>query len=249
MEESQVSAKAEEIPEEGASEGDEIPEEMGAFFDARTDGYDAYIREYIFGEPLFTQFYEAVSAPIVETGEAIRILDLGCGTGLELDAVLRRAPRARITGIDMAENMLAQLQIKYAAHADQITLVVDSFLTAPFGAMPYDYCISVMSLHHLLPDSKRALYRKIHAALVPGAKYVEGDSVIPRYMEDEFVAEYHASAAKMPPARDGTYHIDVPFSLDTQRRLMQEAGFRDFRLLWQRDQSMVWNAAVYVVTA
>ena len=30
--------------------------------------------------------------------------------------------------------------------------------------------------------------------------------------------------------------------------ILLEAGFRDFRLIWQRDPAMVWNIAVYVVT-
>ncbi|MBN1642281.1 MAG: methyltransferase domain-containing protein [Anaerolineae bacterium] len=227
----------------------ETPEEMAAFFDARTDGYDCYIRDDIFQEPTFTQFYEAVSAPIPETEEAIRVLDLGCGTGLEIEALLKRAPQARITGIDLAQNMLEQLQTKYATRMGQIRLVIDSYLTMPLGSQCYDYVISAMSMHHLLHDAKRALYRRIHAALAPGGKYVEGDSVIPIGMEDEFVAEYHTLAAMVSPAHEGYYHIDVPFSIDTQRDLLLESGFTDFELLWERDPSMVWNMAVYVATA
>jgi tRNA (cmo5U34)-methyltransferase len=104
-------------------------------------------------------------------------------------------------------------------------------------------------MHHFLRDTKRELYKKIHAALKPGGKYVEGDSVIPQDSEAEFLAEYRQDAASVPPAPDGTYHLDIPFSLETQRTLLLEAGFRDFELIWQKDPTMVWNIAVYVVTA
>ncbi|NIM21677.1 MAG: hypothetical protein GTN64_04555, partial [Candidatus Latescibacteria bacterium] len=70
----------------------------------------------------------------------------------------------------------------------------------------------------------------------------------PAEMESQFVAEYHEQIAAMPPAEDGHYHIDVPFSIETQRSLLLEAGFQDFELIWQRDSTAVWNAAVYVVT-
>ena len=103
-------------------------------------------------------------------------------------------------------------------------------------------------MHHLLPDTKRELYSKIHAALKPGGKYIEGDSVIPTEMESQFLAEYHEQVAVVPPAKDGYYHIDIPFSIDTQKSLLLEAGFKDFQLVWQRDSTMVWNTAVYVVT-
>ena len=52
----------------------------------------------------------------------------------------------------------------------------------------------------------------------------------------------------MPPAPDGTYHLDVPFSLETQRSLLLEAGFTDFQLIWQKDPTEVWNLVVYAVT-
>jgi len=52
-----------------------------------------------------------------------------------------------------------------------------------------------------------------------------------------------------PPAVDGYYHVDIPFSMETNRALLLEAGFKDYALIWQRDPGAVWNAAVYVVRA
>jgi len=222
---------------------------MAAFFDARAAGYDDYIRDYIFEGTTFTLLYQAVSSPIERTDEPLNILDLGCGTGLEIEALLHRVPNAMITGVDLSKSMLERLRKRYSAHMSQITLVTDSYLTMPFGTQAYDHVISAMANHHLLRDTKRELYMKIHAALKPGGKYVEGDSVIPAEMESQFLAEYHELATAMPPAEDGYYHIDVPFSMGTQRSLLLEAGFRDFELIWQKDSTAVWNIAVYVVTA
>jgi len=227
----------------------EPTEEMGAFFDARAEGYDDYFRDEILPGELFAGFYDALSAPIGETDAPLRILDLGIGTGLELEPLFRRVPNARVTGVDLAEKMLELLQASYSARMSQITLVVDSFLTMPLGSRVYDHVLSGNSMHHVLRDTKLELYKKIHAALKPGGKYVEGDSVVPEEMEGQFIAEYHEGAATVPPAPDGTYHLDVPFSLETQKSLLLEAGFHDFQLIWQKDPTMVWNQVVYVVTA
>ena len=226
----------------------EKTETMAGFFDARASGYDDYIRDYVFTDT-FSPFYQGLASPIEKTDKAINILDLGCGTGLEIEALLQRAPNASITGVDVAEDMLELLRKRYSAHMSQITLVADSYLTMPLGTQTYDHIVSAMSMHHLLHDAKRKLYAKIHAALKPGGKYIEGDSVTLAEMESQFIAEYHEQAASVPPAQDGYYHIDVPLSMDTQRSLLSEAGFRDFQLLWQRDSTAVWNVAVYVVTA
>jgi tRNA (cmo5U34)-methyltransferase len=226
----------------------EQTENMAAFFDARAAGYDDHMRDNIFPDGLFAQFYQALSSPIGETHEPLHILDLGCGTGLEIEALFQRVPNALITGIDLSENMLELLRERYVAHMSQITLIADSYLTMPFGTQVYDHIISAMSLHHLLRDTKRKLYVRIHTALKPGGKYIEGDAVTRADMESQFLAEYHQQLAGMPQAEDGHYHVDVPFSIATQRSLLLEAGFKDFELLWQRDSTAVWNAAVYSVT-
>jgi tRNA (cmo5U34)-methyltransferase len=227
----------------------EKPENMAAFFDARAAGYDDHMRYDIFPDATFTRFYQAISSPIEKTDAPLNILDLGCGTGLEIEALFQRVPNALITGVDLSKNMLELLRERYTAHMSQITLVMDSYLTMPFGTQAYDHIISVMTVHHLLRDTKRKLYKKILTALKPGGKYIEGDSVIPAEMESQFLAEYHQQVAGVPKAEDGHYHIDIPFSIDTQRSLLLGAGFRDFELVWQRDGTAVWNAAVYAVTA
>jgi tRNA (cmo5U34)-methyltransferase len=231
----------------------ETPEKMAAFFDARAAGYDNHMRDVVFTDTEFAQFYQAVSAPIEKTDAPLNILDIGCGTGLELEALFQRAPNAMVTGVDLSEAMLARLRKRYRTRMDQITLVADSYLTMPFEKHTYDYVISVMSLHHLLHDKKRMLYRKVRAALKPGGHYIEGVSVTNPAMEAQFLAEYRQQVAGMPAGMprtdDGYYHIDIPFSIDTQRSLLLAAGFKNFDVIWQKDHVVVWNAAVYVVTA
>jgi tRNA (cmo5U34)-methyltransferase len=229
-------------------EDEEKPENMAAFFDTRAAGYDEHMRGFVFNETTITQFYQAVSSPIEKTSEPLKVLDLGCGTGLELEALIKRVPNACITGVDLSKNMLALLQKRYASYMHYITLVEDSYLSMPFGTHTYDHIISAMSMHHLLHDTKRNFYKKIHSVLQPGGKYIEGDSVTPVDMESQFLAEYQESLESVPPAEEGYYHVDIPSSIGTQKRLLLEAGFKDFQLIWQMDSTAVWDIAVYAVT-
>lgn len=227
----------------------ETPEEMAGFFDLRAEGYDDYLHYDVFTDAAFTQFYNAVSSPIQKTDKRLNIMDLGCGTGIEFESLFRKAPDVQITGVDLSSNMLELMQTRYKTRVKQISIVRDSFLTMPFEPKSYDYVISVLAVHHILRDAKLDLYKRILAALKPDGKYIEGDSVIPRDMESQFAAEHREQLALVPEAEDGHYHVDVPFSMDTQRDLLLEAGFKDFELVWQRDSTLVWNMAVYTVTA
>src|SRR5215216_4147065 len=114
-------------------EKQEEPEQMAAFFDNRATEYDDHMRDVVFSDTTFAQFYQVISVAIEKTEALLNILDLGCGTGLEIDALLRRVPNALITGVDLSEKMLTQLQARYIAHMRQITLITNSYLTMPLG--------------------------------------------------------------------------------------------------------------------
>ena len=66
----------------------EYPEEMADFFDRRADTYDDHQRENI---EYFDLIYESISSCVTKTKSKVRILDIGCGTGLELEGIFRRA--------------------------------------------------------------------------------------------------------------------------------------------------------------
>ena len=220
-------------------ENREQPEPMSDFFDARSEGYEEHMARTVIS---FDHFYQAIASPIPETDRAVRILDIGCGTGLELDVVLRKAPNAIVTGIDVSAGMLHRLRAKYADRAEQLHLVQGSYLRAPLDASDYDYALAVMTLHHLLPTRKRHLYRRIRDVLKSDGVYIEGDWVVSPEEERTYLAEYEARVRAVDASEEGMYHIDVPLSLGTERRLLLDAGFSTVDVIWQADGNSVYVA-------
>ena len=88
-------------------------EEMGSFFDARLEGYEQHQLDTI---EAAREFYPFTARSLPRQAGA-RILDLGCGTGLELEEVFRLNPSARVTGIDLAPGMLSALREKFPDRA------------------------------------------------------------------------------------------------------------------------------------
>ena len=77
---------------------EEPPEEMADFFSRRVDIYeDRHLGRW--GEE-----YAHIADCFDEKLE--RLLDIGCGTGLELASLYRRFPALQVTGIDLSETML-----------------------------------------------------------------------------------------------------------------------------------------------
>jgi tRNA (cmo5U34)-methyltransferase len=213
---------------------------MAEFFDRRAASYDEHMRRSV---AEFSDFYRNVAKPIRRTEEPIAILDLGCGTGLELAFIFEKAPNARITGVDLSREMLAKLSEKHRDKGEQITLVRASFLDFEIGEERWDYIVSVMAMHHLTRGEKLRLYRAIHKGLKPGGLYIEGDYVVTEEEEEESLKRYAEFRRKYPEAANGAYHIDIPFSPGTQVRLLLAAGFAEAEVGWNNGKAAVFVAS------
>jgi tRNA (cmo5U34)-methyltransferase len=193
-------------------------EEMSAFFDARADGYDDHRKGL--GYP---GFFPAMARLISGTG-ALHILDLGCGTGLELDEVFHANPEVRVTGIDLSGKMLDRLREKHAAKAGQIEIIRADYMSYDYPENSYDYVISAESLHHFTHEEKLGLYRRIFKTLKPGGRFVELDYVAEdQAAEDAGFAEKERQYAEA--GLEGLHHIDTPCTVANEVRLLGEAGF------------------------
>lgn len=135
-------------------------EKMGEFFDNRLDIYDEHQRSCIESADEFLRF----TAQCLPTGADCKVLDLGCGTGLELEDYFAVNPSADVTGIDIAPGMLNRLKEKFDGR--NIRLVLGSYFDVPFGIGVYDAAVSVESLHHFTADEKVPLYKKLHQFLL-----------------------------------------------------------------------------------
>ena len=85
-------------------------EKMADFFENRLDGYDEHMMTNIEAADEFYPF----TAKQLPTAENFHILDLGCGTGLELEEYYLLNPSAKVTGVDLSQGMLSALKKKFA---------------------------------------------------------------------------------------------------------------------------------------
>jgi len=192
------------------------------------------------------RMHRAVAAQLPATREPLRILDVGCGTGLELTHIFERVPNAEITAMDQAPRMLAELGRKYAARMGQITLLEASCVEWPADRVAsatrlvdFDYVVSVLCVHHFPPDTKVGIYRNFRHALKPGGAYVEGDQMPDGPAGAEDHGEYERAIAKLPGGRIGEWNYDVTLNFQTNRQLLREAGFGQVARRWQGDGEAV----------
>lgn len=201
-------------------------EKMDTFFNKRIDGYEEHQLTVIEGAQEFYP-YTAACLPM---GGGAEVLDLGCGTGLELDFYWKRNPTAKITGIDLAEDMLKRLQDKFSDK--ELTAISGSYFDIPFGKECYDAIVSVESLHHFTKEQKCPLYQKAYQALKHGAYFILTDYFAETDEQESFFRqELLRLKSEQGICDDGFYHYDTPLTKAHELEALKEAGFSDIKVL------------------
>ena len=202
-------------------------EKMAEFFEARLDGYDDHMISCIESAQIFYPY----TAGQLPQGKNSRILDLGCGTGLELEHYARRCPTAGITGIDLSGEMLAALERK---HLDfqEITLIQGSYFDVPFGEAVFDGAVSVESLHHFTKAEKVPLYARLRSALKAEGYFVLTDYfALSEEEERQHRQNLLALKAEQGITDSDFYHYDTPLTVEHEIQALLEAGFSSVEVL------------------
>ena len=194
---------------------DEPLETMSGFFDRRVDSYEDHMRPW-------RAYYRWLGELIPAQAETL--LDLGCGTGLELDEIFRLHPDIRVTGIDLAPGMLARLREKHPER--KLTLTVGDYLTVPLAPCAFDVAVAFETLHHFPPETKLGLFRRIFAALRPGGMLLEGDYIAESDEMETYLFQELARRRARQHVPEGTFvHFDTPLTLAHELSLLSQAVF------------------------
>lgn len=201
-------------------------EKMSDFFENRLEGYDEHMMTEIESAD---EFYPFTAAQLPDEEECC-VLDLGCGTGLELESYYLRCPSAKVTGIDLSTGMLDALRRKFSGK--DITLVVGSYFDVPFGEGMFDAAVSVESLHHFTKEEKLPLYTKLCSALKEDGYFVLTDYFA---VSDEEEREYRQDLIALKKDQgitdDEFYHYDTPLTVKHETEALLEAGFSSVEVL------------------
>jgi len=195
-------------------------EKMDAFFEARLAGYDDHMLTEIEGAAEFYPFTAACLPP----QPGAEVLDLGCGTGLELEYYFARNPGARVTGVDLSAGMLNALREKFRDKA--LTLIRGSYFTEDLGCERFDAAVSVESLHHFTLEEKRSLYTRLHTALKEDGYFILTDYFAHENAFEEFCrTELNRLKAEQGISDNEFYHYDTPLTLEHEMQALRAAGF------------------------
>lgn len=162
--------------------------------------------------------------------DAKNLLDLGCGTGLELDRIFERLPNLEVIGIDLSDEMISKLLSKHGHR--KLKVIKDDYFLHDFGENCFDAAVSVESLHHFTAEKKTGLFKKICRALKPGGIYIECDNIasIPEIEELAF-SECRRRRERDNITDERYIHFDTPLTLEHELSAMLSGGFSEAKVV------------------
>jgi tRNA (cmo5U34)-methyltransferase len=161
------------------------------------------------------------------------VLDLGIGSGLVAEAVLRALPDARLTGIDFSNAMLDLARERLRPFGSRVLLRshdLSDLDAIDLPSLRYKAAFSIQTLHHLSDTEKAAALAWTAAVIDPGGLVV----VIDRVKVDEpLFQDWAVVWRRVDPKTPRTYasHVedlttagDRPALLQDQLAWMRTAG-------------------------
>jgi len=213
-------------------------------FDKAAARYDQQRRKVF---PRFDDFYRTLLMLIPRNREeAFRFLDLGTGTGLVADLILRAFPNSTADLLDVSEKMLEKARERFTGNP-RVRFWIRDYAD---GDLPgrYDVIASAMSIHHLDDDGKKVLFERIFHALVPGgmfihAELVRGDTEETERIHQRVWREHLEKSGLSAETLSQIYErmsYDKTARLGSQLEWLRSAGFREVDCFYK-----YFNFAVY----
>ena len=107
-----------------------------------------------------------------------------------------------------------------------------SHLDWEYPTEAFDFVVSNQTMHHFWPEQKVQVYRNILCALKPSGAYLESDFYVEAIHAEQYRRRYQAIMAQArEQAEAGRFHIDIPNTIEVQKQLLLNAGFRSVEVL------------------
>ena len=204
--------------------------------------YDELIRRFIPGyDEMLNELTNYLAFYLADRPHP-QVLDLGSGTGSLVGLLLSRIATATVVAIDTDPAMMVEARERLAAVLPRVTHLLRDFL----GPLPggSDACMASLALHHITElTEKGRLYRQILGALNPDGIFINADimfaenRLLEKWMRANWTRHLLASGFSQPEVEEHFRQWSIEdryFEVQTELRLLHEAGFSNLEVVWRR---------------
>jgi tRNA (cmo5U34)-methyltransferase len=213
--------------------GDDILKNM---FDLGAKSYDQKRADIIPNlEQIYTILVETARSKVANPN----ILDLGAGTGLLTEYLLKRYSQGYFTLVDISDEMLNIARKRFNKNGN-FHYINGDYLNVDFKGS-YDLIVSSLSIHHLEDKDKKILYSKIFDHLKEDGIFVNADQVYAPSKENEYIYQQnwlekielgYLTKEEKEIIISRMKH-DKPASLNNNLKWLKTSGFKNVDVIYK----------------
>lgn len=219
--------------------------------------FDKIAKDYDKQQKIYIPRYDEILSILVSTipfnkNKKINVLDLGCGTGNLSLKILKSFPNAKVTCLDLSNEMLNVVKGKLKRYKNRVEFIYHDFGEENIKGF-YDAILSSFAIHHLTNDKKRKLFKGIYNALKFSGCFFNADLVLTESkilgkMYEKILNKHLDKAlwsgritkeeikrrliAKKKHKHKGK-EIDIPAKSEDQIKWLKDANFSDVDCVWK----------------
>lgn len=171
-----------------------------------------------------------------------KVYDIGCSNGNLLIALSQKMQGAAFEpiGIDNSSAMIQSAKLKAKAYNANIAFECKDCLEAELS--PCNAVVSNYTLQFIRPPSRLSLIKKIYNALQENGIFIMSEKMtsVDRLFDSQMIALYHSykaqngySQTQIAKKREALENVLVPYSLQENIALLEEAGFKSAEVLFK----------------
>ncbi len=151
----------------------------------------------------------------VQLKEGQRVLDLGCGRGLQSQIIARQGPA--VVGVDPSQKRIqnARRELEFSSVRQRVEFICGTLEDGKFDAASFDYVFSFCVFEHI--ENLREVFAELHRVLKPGGEIHTTVDALSN-IADAALIDLHRQ----------TYSVYRYFRPDTVKAWFAEAGFELF---------------------
>ncbi|QQR78457.1 MAG: class I SAM-dependent methyltransferase [Candidatus Moraniibacteriota bacterium] len=206
-------------------------------FSGIVDQYDLWTAIDPDYDRIHTRFREALAQELGRIpGEAVTVLEVGCGTGYTSRIILEADSRVRLETIDRSVGMVARAGAELSGFGERFGIHFGDMREILPGLGTFPIICSALTIHNLCPDEQREVYSLVFQRLSPGGLFLSGDKV--SLNDDDAYRETLAIIIRRIEAVRGAHPQECAFFLNHEREddairvtesavldMLEQAGF------------------------
>jgi len=220
-------------------------DEIKKHFEKEAAVFDEFFYKIV---PYYRQMLEILvqSMPFKKNAK-LKIIDLGCGTGNLGAKAKEYYQNARLTCVDMTENMIKMAKTKFEKYPDTVFWHGD--IRKFDFSKKYDAVISSMVLHHVEGAEKIKFYKKLNKSLKKGGVFLNidifltNDAKLQKFYIDKWISFMSSNGLPLDKIKEMLARHkkeDRPVVIGWELEALKKAGFKTQDIIFKN-----FNFAVY----